>query len=124
MSRNTITVPIYTNRDQIDVSFPARWVICSECAGNASTSRHVECDGGGFTASEWNDQDDDFRQDYMAGVYDRPCDCCDGKGRIQIIDQKAVLGWRERIFLTAFKKQERDNREIDAMQAAERRMGA
>lgn len=120
-----ITLPIYTNRDQIDVKFPAKWAICPDCEGCATDrGRSVECDGGGFTSSEWNDQDEDFRQDYMAGRYDQPCGFCKGLGRIQSIDEEAVTGWREKILLKAYRDQQRDSAEIDAIHAAERRMGA
>ena len=122
--RNRLTVEIYTNRQALTVSFPARWAICEACQGEATTSRHIECDGGGFTASEWAEQDDDFRDDYLNGVYDQPCDTCRGRGSYQIIDEETVSGWRQRILLQAYLSQERDSREIDAMQAAEMRMGA
>lgn len=123
--RSSITVPIYTNRDQIDVSFPARWAICPHCEGCATDrGASVECDGGGFTSSEWAEQDDDFKADYLAGRYDRTCGPCKGLGRVQDIDEGAVTGWRERIFLKAYQAQQRDNRAIDATHAAERRMGA
>jgi RecJ-like exonuclease len=126
-SRNTITVPVYTNRDQIDATFPARWIVCPACDGRATTTRHIECDGGGFTASEWAEacgDDEDFAEDYFSGRYDRECPTCKGRSTIQVIDEEAVTGWRERILLKAYYEQERDSREIDAIQAAERRMGA
>lgn len=123
--KHTVTVSIYTNRDEIKVDFPARWAICPDCEGcGTDRGRSVECDGGGFTASEWNDQDEDFREGYMRGDYDQPCSFCKGLGRIQIIDDEAVTSWRDKILLTAYYTQMRDNADIDAMHAAERRMGA
>lgn len=125
--RNTITKTIYTNRDGIEVSFPARWAICWACDGHATTTRHIECDGGGFTASEFAEachEDEDFAEKYFGGYYDRPCPDCKGLGRVQVIDEEAVTGWRQRIFLKAYRAQERDSAEIDAMHEAERRYGA
>jgi hypothetical protein len=125
--RNSITVPIYTNRDQIDVQFPAKWEICCACNGHGTTTRHIECDGGGFTASEWQEacgDDPDFADDYFSGRYDRECCDCNGLGRVQVIDEEAVTGWREKVFLRALRAQQRDSAEIDAIHAAERRMGA
>lgn len=120
-----LTVSVYTNRDEIKVNFPACWVICPDCEGCATDRGHnVECDGGGFTTSEWNEQDEDFREAYLRGDYDQPCLFCKGLGRIQIINEDAVTGWRAKILLKAFHDQMRDNAEIDAIQAAERRMGA
>lgn len=118
--RSTITVPIYTNCQQIDATFPARWHICAHCEGSAKSSSYL----GAYTASEWAEQDDDFKENYMAGGYDRPCDACDGLGRVQTIDRKAVTGWRQRILLKAYRAQERDSRACDAIHAAERAMGA
>ncbi len=120
-----IKVDIYTNRDAIEVSFPARWAICPACEGCATDrGRSVECDGGGFTSSEWAEQDDDFKEDYLAGRYDRPCEPCKGLGRVQVIERDEVRGWRMKLLLRAYDAQVRDNYDIDAMHAAERRMGA
>ncbi|WP_051448365.1 hypothetical protein [Bradyrhizobium sp. WSM1417] len=119
-ARSTISVSIFTNRDEIKAQFPTKWLICSHCEGTAKSSSHL----GAFTASEWADQDDDFRDDYLAGRYDVPCQACDGLGRVQLIDRNAVIGWRQRILLNAFDAQERDSRACDAIHAAERRMGA
>jgi RecJ-like exonuclease len=123
--RDKIKVNVYTNRDAIEVAFSARWVICSACEGCATDrGRSVECDGGGFTSSEWAEQDDEFKQDYLAGRYDRPCTYCNGLGRVQEIDEEQVQGWREKILYKEYCRQLQDNYDIDAMQAAERRMGA
>lgn len=124
---NKITVTIYSNTTEHEVSFPAKWVICPDCEGCATDrGRSVECDGGGFTASEWADQDEDFREDYMAGRYDQPCSYCKGLGRVQEIDEEVIDrgGWRQAIFYRAYLAQMKDDAEIDAIHAAERRMGA
>lgn len=123
--RDRLTVTIYSNRCEHVRHFPAKWAICASCEGCATDrGRSVECDGGGFTSSEWADQDEDFRSDYMAGRYDQPCGYCTGLGRVQVIDREAVTGWRDKLFLRALDAQERDSAEIDAIHAAERRMGA
>ena len=126
-SATSMEVAIYSNQTEILVRFPIKWEICPACSGEGTTSRHVECDGGGFTASEWAEQDDEFREDYMNGMYDRECCECNGLGRVQSIDFDWVTafgGWRKNVLLRAYLKQERDSRDIDAMMAAERRMGA
>lgn len=126
-SRNTITVPVYSKVGPLDATFPAKWVVCPACDGRATTTRHIECDGGGFTGSEWAEaccEDEDFADKYFSGAYDRACDACKGRSTVQEIDEEAVYGWREKILLKAYYAQMRDNAEIDAMHAAERRMGA
>lgn len=123
--RQSLEVSIYTNRDELVVKFPARWVVCPACdGGGTDRGRSVECDGGGFTASEWAEQDDEFREDYMTGRYDRTCETCKGRTTVQEIDEEACTGWRERILLKAYRDQQADNDHIDAIHAAERRMGA
>lgn len=127
MKRSGLTVTVHTNRDGVEVTFPARWVICFACDGNATTTRHIECDGGGFTASEWADacdDDEEFAEKYLGGHYDRPCPDCDGLGRIQVVDEERIVGWRLTVLFKHYQQQVRDNRMIDAMQEAERRMGA
>lgn len=119
-----ITLTIYGDRGEHFVTFPAKWAICPRCEGcGTDRGASVECDGGGFTASEWAEQDEDFRDDYIAGRYDQPCVPCKGLGRIEVPDQRH-LNRHQRKLLAEFVRQERDNAEIDAMQAAERRMGA
>lgn len=103
----------------VEVHLPWKWAICDACNGNGTTTAHVECDGGGFTSSEWADQDDDFREDYLAGRYDRPCPHCEG-GKVRVPDEarmspKHIKAWHEQCESDA---------EIDAIHAAERMMGA
>jgi RecJ-like exonuclease len=123
--RQTLTITVYTNRDGLDVKLPSRWVVCPDCdGGGTDRGRHFECDGGGFTASEWAEQDEDFRDDYMSGRLDQPCYTCKGRTTIQIIDEEACTGWRHKIILKAYREQQADNDYIDAMHEAERRFGA
>jgi RecJ-like exonuclease len=126
-TNNTIMVTVYGRAIEHQWAFPARWIICQACDGHATTTAHIEPDGGGFTASEWRDacdENEDFEHDYFSGAYDRPCPSCAGKGRVQVIDTERVTSWRDKIVLKEFKRQERDSAEIDAMHEAERRMGA
>jgi len=61
-----------------------RKIRCDRCSGNGVTVDHVESDGGGFTMNEWNEMDDDFREGYMSGRYDKRCSTCNGSGKITI----------------------------------------
>src|SRR5690349_7371437 len=87
-SMSPATMPITWFEDAGDTevarNVPFKWTICPVCEGHATDrGASVECDGGGFTASEWAEQDDDFKQDYLAGSYDRPCEACEGLGRVK-----------------------------------------
>ena len=69
--------------------FSTHMEVCGLCEGRGVTTAHVECDGGGFTSSEWSEQcneDPDFASDYMSGKYDRPCPECDGSNVVPVIN--------------------------------------
>jgi hypothetical protein len=61
------------------------WNVCPRCGGEGSYVNPA-IDGHGITAEEMHDLGDDFRDDYMAGVYDVPCDVC--KGRRVVTDEE------------------------------------
>ena len=57
-----------------------RWIICPACRGNGS---HVNpaIDAGGISTADFAD-DPDFADNYMDGMYDLPCDKCNGTGKV------------------------------------------
>lgn len=126
-SRDIITLTIYGDRAEHVHNFPARWEICPACDGHATTTRHIECDGGGFTGEEWAEacrEDEEFAEKYFGGFYDRPCPDCKGLGRVQVIDEERVTGRWEKKLLNEYHRQQRDFAEIDRISEMERRMGA
>lgn len=58
-----------------EVELPARYVVCPRCEGSGIHDHPAFSNGIG--AEEWN-EDEDFRRDYMAGVYDVKCEECKG----------------------------------------------
>jgi hypothetical protein len=116
---NTMTIAIYGNRGTHAIDLPAKWAVCPACEGEGKSSSYL----GAFTASEWRDQDDDFKQNYCAGAYDRPCETCNGRSTVQRIDVERLTRWQRRLY-AEYCSQLRDFASIDAEQAAERRMGA
>lgn len=119
-----MTTAITFDRDgeKTTVTLPTRWCICGACDGEGKTSRHVESDGGGFTASEWYDREPDFRRAYRRGDYDRNCEECNGSGKVRVIEY-SKLTQEQRKALDAHNKQMAFERKIDAAHAAERRAG-
>lgn len=117
-----ITLTIEHDGAEREYSLAAHYVICPMCDGRGTDGGHsVECDGGGFTASEWAEQDEDFRQDYLAGVYDRPCEACRGHaGRVLEVDRDKA----DPSILALFDAENEAEADYLAMCAAERRMGA
>ncbi len=108
--------PILFNEDGTETELPFKWCICSACRGHGKSSSYL----GAYTADEMADAGPEFQEAYMAGAYDRPCDACDGLGRVMVADQKAMTK-EQRV---AWRAQRDADREIEAIEAAERRMGA
>lgn len=96
---------------------PACWEICSDCRGSGGSSAHL----GAFSAEDWAAEDDDFRTDYLAGVYDQPCRGCGGSGKVQVPDHSAKLTDEQRHALTWRDDVRRADAEVAAESAHERR---
>jgi RecJ-like exonuclease len=114
------SVPTVYSEDGGETELPLRWEICCHCDGHGTDrGASVECDGGGFTASEWAEQDHDFREDYLAGYYDRTCEACCGSGKVEVVDEDRCTSelW------SAWQQQCEDLAAERAMERAERRMG-
>lgn len=108
---------LYTGDDEVEL--PWKWAICPRCDGHNRNCEHVECDGGGFTSDEWAEQDDDFKEAYLRGDYDRPCPYCEG-GRVKQVDWPKLTRAQKR----AWNAQVRADREDRAIERMERMMGA
>lgn len=93
--------------------------VCSRCRGTGVTTEHI--DGHGITMEEWErDWDDESREDYLSGRYDRPCPECNGNRVELVIDRDAA----DPKMLAMLDEWIRDENETRATYEAERRMGA
>lgn len=108
--------------EEHEIKLPAKWALCPHCEGcGTDRGASVECDGGGFTSSEWAEQDEDFRTDYLAGRYDRPCDYCRGHvGRTLVVDRARV----NPATLALYDREQREESSYRQQCAMERRLGA
>lgn len=63
------------------------WVICPTCEGDGHHSRHL----GSYTQSEFYEafDDEESRQMYFNGGYDKTCHTCEGSGKIRANDKLA-----------------------------------
>jgi hypothetical protein len=127
VSRNSLSFVVVRedeNGDEVEetISVPAKWEICPACEGcGTDRGAGVECDGGGFTSSEWAEQDEDFKRDYLSGAYDKPCsECASHAGRIQVIDRDLA----DAEIIALYDENEREEADYRRLCAAERRMGA
>lgn len=68
-----------------EVELPVVFEVCGTCNGKGS---HVNpsIDSNGLTASDF-DEDPDFRENYMSGMYDVTCNECGGKRVVPILDE-------------------------------------
>jgi hypothetical protein len=91
---------------------PVKYEVCPTCEGKGShTNPSIDASG-----ISWEEEDPDFREDYLGGVYDVPCYQCHGNRVVPMpADDGEVEEW------IAWEKAELD---YQRMCAAERRMGA
>lgn len=104
--------------DEVWIDLPTHWVVCHVCDGEG---KHVNpaVDAGGLSAETFA-EDPDFRDDYMSGVYDVPCNYCGGKRVVK----EVTIDLLPEDQAEAYRDQQRDDAEFDAMQRAELAMGA
>lgn len=99
---------LYENDGERELPF--KWVICQECRGNGHHS------GGMGALTQEDMEDEDFRQDYLAGLYDKQCSDCGGSGKVKVAD----LAKMTKADRKAYQAQEREAADSDAIEAAER----
>lgn len=113
----TATLTIYDDDGEREVEVPCKFVICMHCQGSGKSSAYL----GAFTASDWRELDDEFKEDYMAGRYDRACEfCTDHPGR-EVVPDLDKLSEEDH---DLWDQQCRDEAEYQSLRAMERRMGA
>ena len=66
------------------VNLPYFFEVCPQCEGSGTSSAYL----GAYTASEWAEQDDEFKEDYIAGRYDRTCQTCNGLRVVAEVDRE------------------------------------
>lgn len=111
-------IVLYDGDDEIEL--PVCFKLCPCCEGRGMSSAYL----GAITASDrmpggdWDDPDD--FEDYMNGAYDRPCERCNGKRVVEVADYRRMTEDQ----IKKYEQQLADDADFEAMQAAERRMGA
>jgi RecJ-like exonuclease len=107
---------------EVEVELPAKYQVCGRCDGEG---KHVNpsIDSHGISREEF-DEDPDFEEAYFRGDYDVQCEECGGRTTVLVVDEAAcrVQGLEKE--LKAYYQDQRDAAEMDAICAAERRMGA
>lgn len=118
---NTIKMTInFADGSWIDnVEFPAKKEVCSHCEGEGKHS-NPNIDDNGITGSEMDELGDDFRENYLSGVYDVVCHKCKGLRVVDVIDESQCT--KEQ--LTALEEHNKLECESRAEEDAERRFFA
>jgi RecJ-like exonuclease len=95
---------------------PVKWVLCPVCEGKG---RHVNpaIDAGGISDEMYHD--DDFHEQYAAGVYDIPCNICKGRTTVQVVDTDRLTIEEAALY----EIQLREEADDEAERLAEIRMG-
>lgn len=88
MARRTIEIEVMDEEagDLAYVEFPAAWEICGVCDGEGKSSAYL----GAITEEDRQDWSEESWESYLAGGYDRQCDCCKGAGKTLVIDVEAL----------------------------------
>lgn len=107
---------------EVEVELPAKYEVCDRCRG---TGKHVNpaVDGNGISQEEF-DEDPDFRESYMSGVYDVRCEECKGERVVLEVDEAECKRQGLETELKAYWEHRQEIRSMDAEAEAERRMGA
>ena len=59
-------------------------------ARSESNERPRTFANGGMTGDEMAEQGPEFFEDYMSGMYSKPCEQCGGKNVVQVVNRKAI----------------------------------
>lgn len=84
----SLKLKLYEDDEGYEVEVPAKYEVCPRCEGKG-THVNPSIDGNGLSSEDF-DQDPDFREDYMSGVYDVACHECDGKRVILVADEQLM----------------------------------
>lgn len=104
-------------------NLPAEWVVCYCCNGRGTTAfGYSGREQIAWTQSEWAEEDPDFREDYIAGHYDKPCPECNGRTTVLEIDEKRLDKVQQKVYDIYCAHMERSYYD-DAIAEAERRFG-
>lgn len=109
-----------------ELKLPAKYEVCPRCEGEG-THLHPDIGDHAYSAEEFNESfDDEEAAEYFkpGGRYDVTCYECKGKRVVLVIDRDQMTKPAHLKLLKRIDDLERANAEVEAMHAAERRMGA
>ncbi len=105
--------------DEEEVELPSKFVVCFRCNGKG-THVNPAVDGNGLSAEDFDEAGPEFRDDYMAGVYDVTCYQCDGKRVLEVPDPGRLTPDQKVAWMKQVEEEAQDRRLMDM----ELRLGA
>ena len=108
---------VFIGEDEVEI--PTTTATCPRCRGKR-THVNPAIDGNGLSAEDMDEAGPEFRDDYMAGVYDVACFECGGAGSVLVPDRDKLTR-EERV---AWYQQQQELADMAAEEEAERRAGA
>lgn len=110
--------------DDQEVPLPTQWEICGNCRGNGSVSRIPGAITGDQLDEWYGDSEEryEFIEEYTrpGGMYDKPCDDCEGSGKVKVVDESAL----DQKILEIYHEHEQEVWDTYQTEMAERRAGA
>lgn len=111
-----IEVKVYTDDGgEETLRLPSKKEVCGRCHGEGSQ----DVWDGGMTGDEMAEQGPEFFEDYMAGVYSKPCEECKGRRVVDVVDRKRASAK----LLKLYDADQEEQWAYEAMRQAEIRMG-
>lgn len=111
---------VYIDDDgcEIELELPATKEVCSRCSGKGKIVNPA-IDGNGLSREDF-EEDPDFKEDYMSGMYDIVCPTCNGTNVIDVVDEDRA----DQELLKKYYDIQKEDLFIDEIAAMERRYGA
>lgn len=99
------------------ITIPSKWEICSTCDGEGHHSREF----GAISSDDWYgpDWDDESRETYLSGGYDKRCEDCQGTGKCRVPDWDGM----NQELATQYQQHLDEQAHYRAQEAHERKMG-
>lgn len=126
-ARSTIKVTTIDDEGcEHEHELPARREVCPRCEGygthlNPSIGEHA------YTREEFEESfhDPEDRAEYFkrGGIYDVTCERCKGERVIDVLDRAACTTDEQRAALKVYDRQQREDRDYQALCASEQRFG-
>ena len=120
MSDAEIRFEVENNEGElVELVLPATFEVCPRCRGKG-THVNPAVDGNGLSQEDFDEAGPEFRDDYMAGVYDVACHECNGKRVVAVPDLDKFTIAEAALYQAHVDEEELDRRVADM----ERRSGA